>query len=253
MNDYTVASVDSALKLLALVADQPRLGLSELAERAGLNTSRTFRLLSTLVAHRLIERSGDPAIYTLGTQALVLGIAAGRQIDLAAASQAPLMRLAELFNEACQIRIREGDETICIARVESTHVVRVFGSIGNRRPIHVGASGKLLLAYAPEQEREHILAHQMRSFTEQTRINADALRQELFDIRENGYSFSRGEATSGVVAIAVPVLTSNAHPVAALGISIVAARFDETKLPEIVEEMRRSSEEISGLIGHRNT
>lgn len=251
MNDYTVAAVDTALRLLAIVADHPRLGLSELAERAGLNTSRTFRLLSTLAAHRLVERSGDPALYTLGTQALVLGIAAGRQIDLAAASQAPLMRLAERFNEACQIRIREGDESICIARVESTHIVRVFGSIGNRRPIHVGASGKLLLAYAPEQECEQILAHRMRSYTKETRIDADALRQELAAIREQGYSISRGEATSGVVAIAVPVLTSSEHALAALGISIVAARFDEATLSDILDEMRQTSQEISQLIGHR--
>jgi DNA-binding IclR family transcriptional regulator len=251
MNDYTVASVDSALKLLAIVADHPRLGLSELAERAELNTSRTFRLLATLAAHGLIQRSGEPAIYTLGTQALVLGIAAGRQIDLAAASQAPLMRLAELFNEACQIRVRDGDETICIARVESSHVVRVYGTIGNRRPIHVGASGKLLLAYTPDDEREHILTRDMRSFTKETRVDSDALRQELDVIREQGYSVSLGEATSGVVAIAVPILASSSHALAALGMSIVATRFDEEKLPEILEQMRRVSQEISQLIGRR--
>jgi IclR family transcriptional regulator, KDG regulon repressor len=251
MNDYTVASVDSALRLLAIVADHPRLGLSELAERAELNTSRTFRLLTTLVAHRLVQRSGEPAIYTLGTQALVLGIAAGRQIDLAAASQAPLMRLAELFNEACQIRVRDGDESICIARVESSHIVRVHGTIGNRRPIHVGASGKLLLAYAAENEREHILTRDMRSFTKETRVDASALRQELDGIREQGYALSRGEATSGVVAIAVPVLASSTHALAALGMSIVATRFDEEKLPQILEQMRLVSQEISQLIGHR--
>jgi IclR family transcriptional regulator, KDG regulon repressor len=252
MNDYTVASVDSALRLLAIVADHPRLGLSELAERAELNTSRAFRLLSTLAAHRLVERLGEPAVYTLGTQALVLGIAAGRQIDLAAAAQAPLMRLVELFNEACQIRVRDGDESICIARVDSTQPVRVFGTIGNRRPIHVGASGKLLLAYAPEQEREHILARRMHSYTEETRIDADALRQELADIRKQEYAISRGEATAGVMAIAVPVLASGSHALAALGISIVAARFDETKLPEIIEQMHGASREISRLIGHRH-
>ena len=250
MNDYTIASVDSALKLLAIVADYPRLGLSELAERAELNTSCPFRLLTTLAAHRLIQRSGDPAIYTLGTQALVLGIAAGRQIDLAAAAQAPLMRLAELFNEACQIRVREGDESICVARVESSHIVRVHGTIGNRRPIHVGASGKLLLAYADANEREHILTRDMRSFTKETRVDAGALRKELDDIREKGYSLSRGEATSGVVAIAVPVLASATHALAALGMSIVATRFDEEKLPDIIEQMRLTSQEISQFIGH---
>jgi DNA-binding IclR family transcriptional regulator len=251
MNDYTVASVDSALKLLAVVADHPRLGLSELAERAGLNTSRAFRLLSTLAAHRLIERTGEPAVYTLGTQALVLGIAAGRQIDLAAAAQAPLMQLVERFDEACQIRVRDGEETICIARVESTQVVRVHGSIGNRRPIHVGASGKLLLAYAPDQEREVLLKRHLRAFTKETRVDAATLRDELAAIRRHGYAISRGEATTGVVAISVPVMATGAHAIAALGISIVQTRFDEAKLPEIVEQMQLASREISRQLGHR--
>ncbi len=182
-------------------------------------------------------------------QALVLGIAAGRQIDLAAVSQAPLMRLAESFNEACQIRVRDGDESVCIARVESSHVVRVHGTIGNRRPIHVGASGKLLLAYTDENKREHILTRDMRTFTNETRVDADALRQELDDIREKGFALNRGEATSGVVAIAVPVLASSSHALAALGMSIVATRFKEEALPDIIEQMQRAAQEISQFIG----
>ncbi|WP_233853521.1 IclR family transcriptional regulator [Paraburkholderia sp. HD33-4] len=252
MNEYTVASVDSALKLLAIVADHPGLGVSELAERAGLNTSRAFRLLSTLAEHRLIERSSDPAQYKLGTQALVLGIAAGRQIDLAAVSQAPLMRLVEIFNEACQIRVRDGDETVCIARVESSHAVRVHGTIGNRRPIHVGASGKLLLAYTPETEREVLLNRQLRAYTGETRVDADSLRSELEQIRAQAYSISHGEATSGVVAISVPVFASNQHVLAALGISIVESRFKPKGLADLIEHMTTASREISALLGHKS-
>ncbi|WP_347556865.1 IclR family transcriptional regulator [Robbsia sp. KACC 23696] len=251
MNDYTVASVDSALKLLAIVADTPRLSLSELADRADLNTSRTFRLLSTLAAHRLVDRVGDPAVYTLGTQALVLGIAAGRQIDLAAASQGPLMHLVETLNEACQVRVRDGDETVCIARVESTQAVRVHGTIGNRRPIHVGASGKLLLAFASEDEQTMLLTRQMRAFTKETRVSADDLKHELGEIHARGFSISRGEATPGVVAIAVPIMASNAHILAALGTSIVASRFVEDQLSGIVEQMQGAARAISGHLGHR--
>ena len=251
MNDYTVASVDTALKLLAIVADTPRLSLSELAERAGLNTSRTFRLLSTLAAHRLVDRVGESSVYTLGTQALVLGIAAGRQIDLAAASQGPLMQLAESVNEACQVRLRDGEETVCIARVESTQVVRVHGTIGNRRPIHVGASGKLLLAFAGDAEQSVLLARRMRAFTKETRVNAAELKEELLGIRELGYAISRGEATAGVVAIAVPIMASDSHVLAALGVSIVAARFVEANLPDIVDHMHGAARAVSHQLGHR--
>ncbi|WP_144141417.1 IclR family transcriptional regulator [Paraburkholderia sp. BCC1884] len=251
MNDYTVASVDTALRLLAIVADHPRLGLSELAERAGINTSRTFRLLSTLATHRLVERVGEPASYRLGTQALALGVAASRQIDLAAAANTPLMQLVEQVNEAIQIRVRDGDETVCIARVESSHAVRVHGTVGNRRPLHVGASGKLYLAFLPDEERDRLLASPLRSFTRETRKEPRRLKEELAHIRATGYAISRGEATPGVVAIAVPVFDSQRNLLAALGASIVETRFDEATLPELIQQMHATASEISRLLGHR--
>lgn len=250
MNDYTVASVDTALRLLAIIADHPRLGVSDLAERAGINTSRTFRLLSTLVSHRLVERVGDPAAYRLGTQALALGVAASRQIDLAAAAQTPLMQLVEQVNEAIQIRVRDGDESVCIARVESTHAVRVHGTVGNRRPLHVGASGKLLLAFASSEERSSLLKQPMRSFTRETRIEPARLLEELTRIRESGFSISRGEATPGAVAVAVPVFDSRRNVLAALGASIVEGRFDESALPRLIDQMTRTASEISRQLGH---
>ncbi|MFJ3055379.1 IclR family transcriptional regulator [Herbaspirillum sp. NPDC087042] len=251
MNDYTVASVDSALQLLAIITDRPGLNLSELADCADMNTSRAFRLLTTLAGHRLVERVGDPAVYRLGTQALVMGLAAGRQIDLAAAAQAPLLKLVEMFNEACQVRVRDGFETVCIARVESTHAVRVHGVIGNRRPVHVGASGKLLMAYAPEAERERLLKRPLKQFTGRTRSDAAALHEELAAIVENGYALSQGEATPGAVAIAVPVMDARGNVLAALGMSIVESRYHKKALPELVREMSEAARELSRQLGHK--
>lgn len=59
--DYTVAAVDEAVKLLLLVAQQPGLGLSEVARRSGTGKARAFRLLTTLEQRDLVRRRGEPA------------------------------------------------------------------------------------------------------------------------------------------------------------------------------------------------
>ena len=73
--DYTVAAVDEALGLLFLVAENPGLGVTELAKRSSNTKARAFRLLSTLEGRGFVQRHGDPAVYKLGHRTLLLGLA----------------------------------------------------------------------------------------------------------------------------------------------------------------------------------
>ncbi len=238
--DYTVAAVDEAVKLLLLVAQHPGLGLSEIARRSGTGKARAFRLLTTLEQRDLVRRRGEPATYGLGFQALHLGAAAQSQIDLVQLSQEPLERLLKQFNETVAVRVRDGLETICVARRESTQSLRVHGEIGHRRPLYAGASSKLLLAHAPAEALEAVLASERTRFTEQTLVTKTALLAELKQVRAEGYAHSQGERSAGTAAIAVPVFDRSGDVVAALGMSApgtrMTARHRRAYLPALREE-----------------
>src|SRR5476649_2824430 len=161
--DYTVDAVDKAIGLLLLVAEFPDLGVTELAKRSGNTKARAFRLLGTLESNGLVKR--DPnAAYRLGHQVLYLGAAAQGQLDIARLAEPLFREMSATCNEAMQIRIRDGVDTVCIARRESPHEVRIHAEIGNRRPMYLGASGKLLLAYASDDIREQVLSGDMPKF-----------------------------------------------------------------------------------------
>jgi DNA-binding IclR family transcriptional regulator len=225
--DYTVAAVDEALNLLFLVAQQPGLGLSELAKRSGNTKARSFRLLTTLEQRDMVRRRGDPATYCLGFRALHLGAAATAQIDLVQAVQEPLQRLGARFNETCAVRVRDGLETVCIAKWESTQSLRVHGEVGRRRPLYAGASSKLLLSAAPADVVEAVMAMQRQRFTATTPVSKAALAQEIRKVRANGYALSMGERAPDTAAIAVPVRDASGAVVAALSISTPATRMSE--------------------------
>lgn len=247
--DYTVSAVDEAIKLLFLVAQHPGLGLTEMARRSGITKARAFRLLTTLEQRDLVKRRGDPATYALSFQALHLGAAAHQQIDLVQAVQEPLERLGSLLNETVAVRVRDGLETLCVARRESTQSLRVHGEVGHRRPLYAGASSKLLLAFAPPELLEAVLASERTRFTPQTPVTKAALLREIREVRECGHAVSVGERTSGTAAIAVPIRDGQGEVIAALSISAPASRLTADHLRPCLQALEQQAAEASRRLG----
>jgi DNA-binding IclR family transcriptional regulator len=82
-------------------------------------------------------------------------------------------------------------------------------------PLHAGALGKALLAFAPAEIVDEVIA--AVSGPNHGGVDADRLRRDLADIVTSGIARSVGEGTSGVVEIAVPVFREEGI-VAAIGV-----------------------------------
>ncbi|GAB3625735.1 IclR family transcriptional regulator [Pandoraea terrae] len=249
--DYKVASVDTALSLLSLVGECPGLGVTELSQRAGLNKSRAFRLLATLEMHRWVVREGDPVTYVLGPQALVLGVAAHEQVNLVKIAHRHMQTLGRALNENIQLRVRDGLESLCVARVESTHELRMHGVVGNRRPLYVGASGKVLLAFSADDVRAQVLGRPRRRFTSGTLTERDELFTELGNVRSKDCAVSFGELTPEAVSVAVPVRDATGEVVAALSASGPSSRMTRALLPDIAARLSACAVAISAGLGYQ--
>jgi DNA-binding IclR family transcriptional regulator len=246
--DYTVDAVDKAIGLLLLVAQFPDLGVTELAKRSGNTKARAFRLLGTLESNGLVKREANAA-YRLGHRVLYLGAAAQEQLDIARLAEPVFREMGAICNEGIQVRIRDGLDTVCIARRDSTHEIRIHTEIGNRRPMYSGASGKLLLAYAPDHIREQVLSGDMPKFTSRTISSRRALEKELKKILAVGYSVSISERAADTVAVAAPVRDSSGEVVAALGISGPSNRVNEDNLDAFIACAKKGAERFSRELG----
>ena len=248
--DYTVDAVDKAVGLLFLVAQQPGLGVTELAKRSGNTKARAFRLLGTLEQSGLIQRPGDTATYSLGYKALFLGSAAQEQLNLVRLSKPIMADLGQRCMETVLVRVREGLETVCIARFDSPHGVRVHTEIGNRRHLYAGASGKLLLSYAPPDVQDAVLNGELERFTPNTPADRSTLEKEFEKIKAQGYSTSFAERTAETVAVAAPVRDAGGAVVAALSITCPSSRMSEDKLPTYIEYVKEGARRFSAELGY---
>jgi DNA-binding IclR family transcriptional regulator len=117
-----------------------------------------------------------------------------------------------------------------IDQVESPATLRVNAQVGTMNPLHCTALGKILLAFGGVD-----LPTDLETFTPNTITNADQLRKNLDQIRDQGYAVDDEEFDPGVRCIAVPVEDFRGKVVASMGISGPASRMTPERLPELAD------------------
>jgi IclR family transcriptional regulator, KDG regulon repressor len=247
---YFVEAVDRALHLLQTVAEEADLGVSEIARRSGDSKARAFRLLHTLEARGFLTRSEDGVGYRLGVAALALGTSAAEHLDIVRLSRPMLAELGTKAGETIQLRVRDGRESICVAKWEPGRDIQVNAVIGRRRPLHVGSS-KVLLAYLDEDEREAFLRGPLERFTKNTIVDPKKLRLRFEQIKRAGMSVSRGEVNDDLVSITAPVFDASGRIAASLNLAAPAHRAPESRQEKIGEMVKDAARRISLAIGFR--
>lgn len=247
---YTVDAVSKAIELLFLVAEEGGHGVTELAKRSGNTKARAYRLLTTLEESGLVRRQMPVASYSLGYRALILGGAAQSQLSLIQVAKDMLEGIGRECNESVLVRIRDDEETVCVAWWDAPHALRVHSQLGDRRPLFAGASGKLLLAHAPQALQDKVLDGVRQQFTPNTIVGRDALASELRKILEAGYSTSFSEKSSEMVAVAAPVRDVSGAVVASLSMTAPASRVPPENLDKYIRILQSAAARFSVALGH---
>lgn len=137
-----VGVLDKAVDVLDALERQP-CSLAELVDVTGLPRATAHRLATALEDHGLVRRDGDGR-FTLGPRLLALGRAASESWPLAAAARPALVELRDDTAESVQLFVRDGDERVCIAALQSSHGLRTIVPLGARLPLGVGSAGRIL-------------------------------------------------------------------------------------------------------------
>jgi DNA-binding IclR family transcriptional regulator len=170
-------------------ADGP-LAVSDVATRLAMTRNQVYRSMKTLETVGLV-RDG-PGGFTLTPRLLDLVPAMEEQSVLAVAE--PLcMRLRDQTGETVNLVVPAGrDETVLIATYPTRHSVGLLSRVGDRSYMHAGAVPKAILAFRQPEEIERFLAlmPDLPRYTPRTRLDAEALRHELSEIRVRGFSIT---------------------------------------------------------------
>lgn len=142
------AAVDRALSLLAAFrAGSAVQSLAELAERTQLYKSTALRLLASLEHAGLVQRSADGR-YALGPEVARLHGVYASAFSLEAVVMPVLRELSAQTRESAAFHVRQGEQRLCLYRVDSPQPVRDHTKAGDLLPLDRGAGGRVLMAFA---------------------------------------------------------------------------------------------------------
>lgn len=196
------SSFARGLRLLLTVADRGEVRADELGSLLDMPLSTVYRYLRTLGEFGFVDRHGGqfrlgPRLH-LGTGANVSAFRLIRHADAA------LRMLVQETGETAVVVRRIGLSCVCLHQVESDEALRVTLPPGTMTPLHAGAAARVLLAFAPAEVLDEVLAQDLLAVTDRTPTR-DELRAGLGGIVTSGMATSEGEAIEGSLTIAAPL------------------------------------------------
>ena len=250
---YVVAALDRSMQLLEQLALTPDIGISEIAKRAGATKTQAFRLLYTLELGGYVRKDPASRTYALGYRILYLAEHISRQTVLIRTAQPYMRELASATGENVHLIVREGLHSVCIALEESEQPVRLYAAVGRLGPLHAGGGSTVLLAYAPADVQNEILAGRLEAFTPYTLTDPEQVRELLAQIQRQGYHLAKEDVDLGAYSVATCIRDHSGDVVAALSVagpcSRLNARSQQTHTQEVVAAARAISEQLGWING----
>ena len=227
------------LRLLLTVADRGEVRADELSSTLDMPLSTVYRYLRTLGDFGFVDRHGGQ--FRIGPK-LLIGTGSNVSSErLIRHADGPLRMLVQETGETGIVVRRIGLASVCLHTVESDDALRVTLEPGAVSPLYAGAPGRVLLAFAPSEVLDEVLAQDLVRITDNTPTE-DALHAGLGGIVMSGYAVSEGEFIDGSVAVAAPVFREDGI-VGAIGLIGAAFRCDEAwraKAARLVVEAART-------------
>lgn len=238
-----VKTTGTVFKIIARIQELGGGSLAELSKELNFAKSTIHDHLSTLESKEYVVRDGEE--YTLSLKFLDHGMFAKNELDIAHVGQPVIEDLAEKTGAGAWVVVEEHGKAVPLNKAMGEKGITTHATVGSRSHLNHLASGKLILAYLPDERVTEIIErHGLPEQTPNTITDIDVLKDELDEIREKGVAINDREAAKGVRSIAAPVLNKDEF-VGAVCVSGPANRMtDERCHKEIKPLLLEATNEI---------
>ncbi|WP_019913714.1 IclR family transcriptional regulator [Paenibacillus sp. HW567] len=243
----TVRAVERALDILLCFTQESDsdLSLTEIASAINLHKSTVHRLLTTLEERGFLLRNEATEKYRLGIRIWELSTHLPTLDEPAVLLLPAMERLRDRLGETVSLYLRDDLERVRIQAVQSQQAIRRVAQIGARLPLSVGASSKVLAAYAPHEVQVRLLADP--GWPES--VDRSVYMEQLREITRLGYATSFEEREPGAAAVAVPIVGRRGAVVAALSLSGPVSRLSPETLEEYAVILKENAAEMGLMMG----
>ena len=179
----SVQSLERALILLDRLSENPGgCTLKRLGELTSLHKSTIHRLLHTLINYGYVYQDDTTERYHMGYKPLSLSNTLLENMDIRDIARPFLKELCDVTGKTVHLLIQNGADAVYIDKVENPNrAIRMYSQIGKRIPLYCSASGKVLLAWLPEEKIRLTLGESpFKRYTKNTICDIESL---LIDFR----------------------------------------------------------------------
>jgi DNA-binding IclR family transcriptional regulator len=119
-----------------------------------------------------------------------------------------------------QLGVLEGEQVLFLERLSAPGAVVNYTRIAGRLALHASSSGVVLLAAAPRELQERVLAGPLERYTRHTVTDPARLRALLAEVRRTGAAVLAGHVHEEAAGVAVPVRDAGGDVVAAVSVIV---------------------------------
>ncbi len=229
--EYKVSSLAKAVHVLeAFSVKTPELGVSEIAQMLSYHKSTVFNILSTYEKLGYVAQNAQTGKYYLDLKLLHFTYVINSHMGFKKFFQEPMTKIAQMVGEVCYLGVPH-EHSVLYIDAAFPQVGSNFRSItGETAPMYCTGLGKAMLAFLPPEEQEQVLALPRIKYTDYTITELSALKENLDEIRRNGFAVDNMEHEFGIRCVAVPVFGADQRLVAAVSVSGPSLRFDPVSI-----------------------
>ncbi|WP_316927716.1 IclR family transcriptional regulator [Pseudomonas aeruginosa] len=235
--------------LKALAELSPATSLSRLAEHVGMPASKVHRYLQALIASGFAVQDASTNHYSLGREALRVGLAALDSMDVLKSAAAPLAELRDVLNETCFLAVW-GNRGATVVQVEqAVRAVTVVTQVGSVLPLLGSSTGLVFAAFLPEREVAELREEELAGRADHPLADPAAYAVLLEGIRARGLHAIHGLLMPGVEALSAPVFDARGRVAAVLTVVGPASIFQAEEQGPAAERLLATTRAISWLWG----
>ena len=250
---YGVPAVVRAARLLRHVGMGNDLSNQSVAAKAlGINRTTLMRLVASLEAESLLERTGSGG-FQLGSAFIELAAHRIFSADIVTVAGPIVARLAAELGLSAHLGQLDGRDVLYVLRHAPNVSLVSNVRVGSRLPAHATTMGRVLLAGKSRAEIEALYEDaDLPAATAKTATTLPALLALLAADRARGHADSEGAFEAGIDSIAAPVRDASGAVIAAINVTGPEAGFRGTERRATIRAaVIGAAADASRRMGHR--
>ena len=261
-NDYTIQSVEKALKVLQVFNsdnynDSKSLTLMEICEETGINASTAMRILYTLNKNGFVAFDSNTKQYSLDIALYRLGMSMYNSIDVHNVAQQHMKPLADETGLVVYLAKVDyvNDEIVVIDKVfpnTANTWPQMAARAGYILPLHSSGMSRLYLAEHTDDEIRAILAKkQLTKFTDKTLTDVEQILKVIAEIRKTGVAYSNCENEEYIGSICAPIKDYEGKMVAGISLGGIKNIIYGKNKDKNQKALLKVAKQISVDLGYR--